>query len=67
MERKYIRAESKRDGRRIQGLFANDDGRAVYIIQDGEPWHCMHELFNFFLINEKGVVIGKYEQSSNNQ
>jgi len=61
MEKKYIRAAAKRDGRRIQGLLANDDGRTVFIISGGEPFHCIRELYDFFEIDDKGVVIRKYE------
>ena len=64
MEKKYIRAESKRNGRRIQGLLANDDGRTVYIIQDGEPFYCMHELYDFYEIDINWRVIRKYERTN---
>lgn len=57
MEKKYILAVAKRDGRRIKGLLANDDGRTVYIISGGELFLCMRELYDFFEINKGGVLI----------
>lgn len=61
MEKIYIKAVNKRDGRRIQGLLANDDGRTVFIISGGEPFHCIRELYDFFVIDINWREISKYE------
>lgn len=61
MEKKYIKAVNKRDGRRIQGLLAKDDGKTIFIISGGEPFHCIRELYDFFEIDINWRVIGKYE------
>ena len=57
MEKRYIRAIAKRDGRPIQGLFADDNGKMVCIISGGEPFYCMHELYDFYAIDEKRVLL----------
>ena len=61
MKKIYIKAVNKRDGRRIQGLLANDDGRTVFIISGGEPFHCIRELYDIFVIDSNWREISKYE------
>lgn len=61
MEKKYIKAVNKRDGRRIQGLLIKDDRRTVSILSGGESFYCMHGMFDFFEIDINWRVIGKYE------
>lgn len=56
MEKRYVRAISKSGYTTIQGVLENQDEHTVYIIADGEPRHCMRELFDFFEINDKGVL-----------
>lgn len=55
IEKKYVRATSKRGWTMIQGVFVSDDGTTVTLFADGENRYCRHADFIIVETDVNGI------------